>query len=669
MGKILHNLIILALTALCVWGSFMYESAYSVTEAKIRENQVAVTSDERLSLVVNRGGENYNIKSGGVFEVGDIFANSELDITTIEFSGDGELRLGPDTRVLLAYQDVENSEFVFKLIEGEVWLNNMFSNAKVNIMVEGAVVDPGQSIIYVKVDDDKAKVYANTNNADIYFVSQDYAPDSAITDVDDSILNSLLIPQGREVTVFASKVANNESVIARLLFSKLIKEFQYLVFDKDQLRNNAWFADNISQDQQHAIVVKNQRLKRIRDRGLQYESLDSFNYQLDQYLLQAYNLLTFSDERVGMRILASLYDLLYDSQYLFDLGKLDEGRQRLTSFKTNADRIFLEYGEELKSDYDAKIYQEIEYLSFINPNDSLFELKEVLIDIYLNSIGGTEEEMRSQFRFLQEDLNALNFYAENRNFNLIKVVYQEYMEDLKEVLEMHSDQLQQNVVLIQQQNQILDNLFAQYAQLYRTDFFTSKLFIENEYLKLLPEGLDKYEEIQTMINQRIYFLKLLQKYFLEEEVPLSDAQNIITLLMLQIEELQLPREYQVGISQLFNTRLKDFAVFNVYLYSPEYVSSSQKGKNQQERFAAFKKERASSLDIDDVRSQISSMGGAVQADSSVGSIPEPQPEEPEEPEEPETTIDEERVIMDVNGEVTEVDTGVDEPVRMPRVRR
>jgi hypothetical protein len=207
--------------------------------------------------------------------------------------------------------------------------------------------------------------------------------------------------------------------------------------------------------------------------------------------------------------------------------------------------------------------------------------------------------------FLTEKISTLGFFAENNDLKNIKKTFDEYMVSFKELMAKNQQYVSNNIVFIQRQNQALDNLFFQHASLYRQNYFTNKLFIENKYLSLLPAGKDKPEEIQGVISQRIDFLRRLQNFFLDGEVPLVDAQNILALLFSEISKIELPANYLVAVTDLFNERLANYGVFSRFLNSPEYVSSSVRGSTPRQRFEQFKADNQQVISIEDLRKEFS----------------------------------------------------------------
>lgn len=578
LSRIFHGLILVAAAGAVFMGSFFYE-----------ENFLQTSSSQKA----------------GQLNVGEVLSTQDSAGMVITFAKDGELRLDKGTRVLVSAVSEQGFGYGFRVLEGRVWLANAFSNADVNLLVDGAVIFPGQSAVYVKVASGRADISVSQNDAVLGLIANDFKGKKLIDESAGEVINKLYLPQGTMVSVSADKVRENRETIGKLLYSKLVKEFNYSIFDKSEFVSDAWLSKNLERDSVLTARIRDERLKNIRTRGVKYSTLADSNYKIDQTIRDFSNALTFSNKKVGQRNLDALYDLLYDSQYLFDYGRKDEAQERLNTFNSMANQLFLIYGDDLKKQYVDRVRDEYEYLSFATPGDSLFELRQVLEKIYLDSIKGSALELNMKFVFLTEKISTLGFFAENNDLKNIKKTFDEYMVSFKELMAKNQQNISSNIVYIQRQNQALDNLFFQHASLYRQNYFTNKLFVENKYLSLLPAGKDKPEEIQSVISQRIDFLRRLQNFFLDGEVPLLDAQNILALLFSEISKIELPANYLVAVTALFNERLEDYGVFSRFLNSPEYVSSSVRGSTPRQRFEQFKADNQQVVSIEDLRKEFS----------------------------------------------------------------
>lgn len=603
ISALLHGLLLMGLGALLFGGSFFYEAnILNSFTLKNTEQLVLITAASKVD--VDRGGKAMTVgNNSNIFAGDEITSGGNTDIV-LKFSQDGELRMDKESKILVKVMDTEEGQFAFQLESGRIWLQNSYSNADVNILVSGGVIFPGQSVVMISSNGSDSDVYIHQNDAVLGIVSTDYSATKVINETADVIINKLYLPRGTVATVYADKITQNKATIAKLLFSKLVKEFGYSVFDKTRLSTDTWLSKNIESDLLLTNKIRNERLEKIRTRGLKYTSLDGSNFKLDQSLKNVYNALTFSNERVGDRNLDALYDLLYDAQYLFDYGRKEEAEVRLTNFSTQANQLVAVYGDRLKRQYVDRVKREFEYLSFANPGDSLFELREVLEKIYVDSIKGSGNELQMRFSFLTEKLSSLGYFAENNNYKNIKNTFDDYMTSFKQLSDTYQKDLTGNITFIQRQNQALDNLFTQFPSLYRQEYFTNKLYVENKYLSLLPTIQDKPEEMQSVISQRIDFLNRLEIFFLDGQVPLVDAQNILSLLFSEINKIQLPTDYQVAVTELFNERLQDYGIFSRFLNSPEYVSSTVRGSTPRQRFEQFKKDNKQMVSIEQLRQEL-----------------------------------------------------------------
>jgi hypothetical protein len=670
LSHLFHGLVLMAIALGVFLWSFFYEGSIRQTTAVQQGNQVILKIETKAKVDVNRDGAKVSLTDGKELLQGDIVESGDAKEIIINFAGDGELRLDSQTKVLLSYLDNDNSAYSFKLMQGRVWLNNSYTNADLNLVLDGGVVFPSQSVVYAKQEDGQAGVYVNKEDAVLGVVSPDFAGNEILTENDAKIINKLYLPQGTMANVFADKIRENQATIARLLFSKMVKEFNYSLFDKETLISDAWLSDNLQKDLTLTTKIRDLRLKSIRTRGIKYSSLDASNYKIDQVVKDVSNALTFSDARVGKRNLDALYDLLYDSQYLFDYNRKQEAQERLNSFTTMANQLFLVYGDDLKKQYIERVKSEYEYLSFASPTDSLFELKQVLQKIYLDSIKGQPEELFMKFAFLTDDLSIIGFYAENAETKNIDNVFDGYMTSFKDLTEKYQKDVTENITYVQRQNQGLDNLFMQYPALYREKYFTKKLFVENKYLSLLPQGNDRLEEIQSVIAQRIDFLRRLENYFLDGNVPLIDAQNILALLFHEIGKIELPSDYQVAVKTLFTDRLQDYGLFSSFLNSPEYVSSNFRGTTPRQRFEAFKKDNPQVMTVEELTEDMTQQVNAGGNQYELGTVVPAGTTEP--------VINEETVTTNIDGQTTvtenQVNTGTGgdtttTPVKVPRVKR
>jgi len=172
-------------------------------------------------------------------------------------------------------------------------------------------------------------------------------------------------------------------------------------------------------------------------------------------------------------------------------------------------------------------------LVYILPSDQLFEAKSVVIEFLINNLGTSDEEMSEKLELIRENLN--NAFALVKSDSLqAKLALERYYKSISTFINENGSMLENVKYRISQDSQIMDNLLKQYSEFYQDGYFAIKSYLENEWLKLIPEGVERIEEQQTIISTKIDFLKQVQAFFLAQEVSLNDARKIVLRLVNEI---------------------------------------------------------------------------------------------------------------------------------------
>jgi len=203
----------------------------------------------------------------------------------------------------------------------------------------------------------------------------------------------------------------------------------------------------------------------------------------------------------------------------------------------------------------------------------------------------SDDDTSEKFGLVRDYINYAYRLADSNATNA-RIALDQYFTRLTDLIEKEKAKLMSMKNLIAEENQVVDNLFKQFPVFYQDQFFAKKYALENAWLGFLPEGNAKTEEKQTIISTKIDFLKQLQFFFLNEKVTLKDANLIALRLINEINDLKTGAE--VGVSQLFNLRLKDYGQFLRFLKTAEL--GSLRGltmKSKYEEFLAMQKEQVS----------------------------------------------------------------------------
>lgn len=665
MKKLFHNLVL----AILAFGF----CAYTVFGLAENGGLDSIIGSKSLiysggDLEIKRGEETVLVLDGQSILQGDQIKVGETDVM-LSFANDGEIRAKAGSEMKVTYYDSEQMKLVLSVSKGEFWVNTSYSNLELNVVFNGAVLVSGQSVSYLKVDENKAQVSTIKHFQRVNLVGDQYSDLKMLTEQESSILNSLTLPEKTQLTVYGLKVKENQAVIPKLLFSKLIKEFQYSALDLDQLLADEWIALNLEKDRKKALKVKNDRQKLIRDRGIILNIGDGWNAVIEENWRSIENGLTFSEKKRVLRKLDISLENLNDAQYLFDVGKNSEAKERLSLFEKNIEEILLQADQDLKTKMLTDIKRRYDYLSFLNPEDAVYELRMALGQIYRKNLLA-EDVWRVKIEFLQEKLDEINFYAENNNNVRLKLAFEAYKTLFKELETNESKDVNGKIYDIQKLNQLLHNLFLLYSQLSREDYFLAKVGMENYYLSLMPAGESKVEEVQTVISQRIDLMKKMQQFYFLGQVPLTDAVNILELTIQKINDLAIADAAQAGIIQVYEQRLAELSLFYQFLQNGAYRNSVQKGSDLQQRFEQFKREQQNNaLSFEETAKKIieenvmaETVDNTANTETSSNNTSTDSVVKPDENivKEPVTSI-EDQVTVNVNGEKTEINLnpGVD----------
>ncbi len=360
----------------------------------------------------------------------------------------------------------------------------------------------------------------------------------------------------------------------------MIKEFKYSLYSRAESERDPWIIKNLSDDDAFAQQVAKEKLKRINARGLAVASLDSLQYQMQKAWNGFADVLTFSPDRVRERNVERIFDQLHDSEYLLIYGRSTEAKERLNLFST----LVTEAGsdERLKDVLLERLRSSYADISFVMPDDPLFEVKSAISLALDGLLGTSEEDLIERFGLIRDYMNYAFRLAES-NTLLARITLEKYSARLNDFAEKEKGNLVQIKNLIAEENQVMDFLLLQYSGFYQDLYFAIKSTLENKWLSLLPAGDAKDEEKQTIISRKIDFLKNIQEFFLDEKIALSDATKVVSRLINEIQDLQT--EGQSGISQIIELRLKDYGQFLGFLKAVS--SGSLQGVTMKEKYVSY----------------------------------------------------------------------------------
>ncbi len=572
-------------------GGILLESNFNQTAVAVLMVQTKLVPGNQGAKIVHEG-ELKAVSAETDLSVGDIIETSDMQTAAIKFSVNGVVRLTPNSKVIFKEQRPEDNSPVFILEKGRVWVNGNFIRAKnLYLLAGGAFLESRKASFDVSFDGIETDLKVDTNQVAVKLVLPDFDT-SKIGQADDTaFINSFLVVQGSQARIFADKLKSDAETIKKLLYSKLIKEFQYSLVDPAEWDSDPWLRQNIQLDEDLLKQVAKSNTEEITRRNLKIASLDSLSYQLQKAMGRFANFLTFSADKVAMRAVEQIFDQLKDAEYLVVFGRTTEAKERLMVFKQSIDENINAFDESFKKMVLADLKDEYLQLAYVMPDDPLFDVKTAVVDTLYKYLGDSKDDLIEKFN-LGRDYAFYAYKLAQTNVDLARFSLDQYFSRLIDFIKSNKSKIEQVKYLVAEDNQIADNLLRQFYQFYQDSFFARKHQLEQEWLGFLVEGPDKNEEKQTIAGNKIDFLKQLQSFFLDEQLSLKEARLIVLRLISEINELQTSAE--LGIGQLFALRLKDYGQFLRFLNLTD-VSTLQRGsyRSKYEEFLAAQKEAVS----------------------------------------------------------------------------
>jgi hypothetical protein len=358
--------------------------------------------------------------------------------------------------------------------------------------------------------------------------------------------------------------------------------------------------DIIQLDKAYENKIKDDSSQQIRSRGMRIADV---NNTFGQAAHRFYNFLTFSQSKVFDRTNNDIFDHFDDAKYLLLFGQTSKAKERLDLFKKLLDDELATQGDSYKAVVLSRLRSEYEQLAYVTLDDSLALAKTTLTNYLLSQLDSSEESIREKFLLVRDTMNSVYDLAD-KSSQSARQALEDYFTEFTQVVTQEKSRLNRMRNILAEENQVMDNLIRVYPIFYRDRFFAMKSQLEQQWLSLLPDGEDKNEEKQTIVSTKIDFLRQLKTFFLADKIAVEDAKQIVFRLFREADDLQLPSDQQVAVSELYAKRLQDFGVFFRYLNSPEYVGTTLHGASRKNQFDEFIQAQQEQVSIEEVRQEI-----------------------------------------------------------------
>ena len=312
---------------------------------------------------------------------------------------------------------------------------------------------------------------------------------------------------------------------------------------------------------------------------------------MNDFVFWAEENLTFVPEKKYEIVFSHLFEFLDDAIFYANEG--DEIASNSSWDEFNGYLVSLPVSVSGSDDFFNRYDSYIDVFEVFSPTDSQYFVLEKLLEKKLLSGRDVYEVLDVFWLDVYEGLNSGSVAGEEA---LNK--YYGYLDNFvigdRSDLEFYKD-------YITYQNQLFDNLFLRYSVFYRDGYFAMKNVLEQELLAVFE---DDEELSQELISNKIDFLKRLKKFFLDGEIDVAEAKQILSRLVEEVDELMPLDDLDVAVIELFETRLDDIGDFWGYLSSPEYHISKTYGATHEERYESYLEEKDKIWDFINIQEDV-----------------------------------------------------------------
>ncbi len=592
MKKIIHQFVLAVFSLSFVWVSlswFTGVQAYIVDDQK----DILLVLDTGVSANLKKVDQDLSqdVSSSQIVQVGDSITSKDLPGVRVTFPGGAELRLAENASVQIFQNENHDGGYHVSLQAGEVWVTSQGSFHPISIYVAGGTVVSSQDgACDVAYKDGEVNVYAAKNPVRLGFYMPLTKPIS-----NPSILNSILVTEGNRLTVTLSKI---QPKLEKLLYSKLIKEFQYGPISSDSLANNTWFQRNIVTDTSRRDALLNHIAQVIKDRGLYISDPDSAFAGFMDRIHDVRFLLTFDPQKKDLRIANDALVHLDDAIYYYATSQQIKGDVRMQLFKTRLQGM--SDNKQLLSYISDELWGRFQtYAIFVPQDGPLFriraELRETLLSLRGYGYGLPYIQASQLVRSYLYDVYQSLHFDDSMSRDLLAT----YFSAFHKIFSGYSADIVKNPSVLAEENQIITQLYLKDPIFYQETYFQNAFDLQSQWLSLLPEGRDKNEENQTLVASKIELMKRLRLFFFDEKIDVKDANPVLFRLLSDISSA-LP-DTEAAAAQYFKKNLDDQEDFWRYLNSSDFSGSKIYGQTHKDRFAAFLKNKQDLGEIEKIQ--------------------------------------------------------------------
>jgi len=603
MKKLMHQLVLGLLCSIFAWMSFGWfvPAGLSLESDHATDTSLLSIHSATHALLVDERGRQNDIRGGTTLSSGQTIRSFKETGVEIQLSGGSRVRLAPDTTLkVLKLSSSVDSPHQLLLLDGEVWAYSVAASPRVDVYLPGgATVTSEDNVFDVSVRDGTLSVFAAKNPVRVSLFLPQRLEVSKFTSNAISYLNSILVTE-RSVLHFV--LAKLDPKFEKLLYSKLIKEFQYAPISDEQISQNSWFSLNGQLDR----LVTEAQLQRLtnamKKRNLVVSAPDSLFEFVRSRVQSAGNFLTFDDDRRRDSTLKALLVHIDDALYFSSVSNEKKAIERVQFFLQQIPTYTSDRAMMVRIE-DA-LWQRFHQFSILTPKDGgLFRIRDELRTALLGlNQAGYSLAFDRQALLVRSYLSDV-FSTFSVDSSLAQNFLQQYFQASERFFFTFGNEIKTNPESIFEESQLLSRLFLASPLFYKDQYFEQKFKMESQWLSLVPDKDDRAEEAQTMATARIDLLRYLRKYFFDELVAPGDARSVLYRLLTALSQTsQVTPDSEVAAS--FRDIIREQQSFWLFLNNSEFSESSLHGKTQKDRFTSFMKNQERQKEIRELQKSL-----------------------------------------------------------------
>ncbi len=555
VGRIVKTIVLATVSFVLVLGNYFVEASF---ESKNLESENEI-------LFVNYQNEMVFPGNGGVLR----FAKQEDS--------------GIKNDVNFAGENPGKDPYILKINSGKFWGNFELSDAKVNFVADRIVIMPDASAVDVSFDGKKLDIANYDGDTYVGILPKDFEFKNYLDWYSPVFVNRVLVPRDSKVSISVDKIDDRT---AKLLYSKLIKEFKYSIIPQAE-KDAPWAFSNLAKDKKFIEKAKQEVVSNIKKTG------GSAVFSESGFVSWIKENLTFMPSKKRDMSLNKFSGYFNDALYNSSENDIAKAKTAFDAFNSYLKTLSL---NTIFSPFFYKVFDDsVRETRVFTLDDKQYDIYKALLDEKFVSGADKYKVIGDLWKGVYKGLNVSDAYA--------KTAFDAYYDKLDKVLG-HKEDLDFYQMFVVYQNQLFDNLFMKYPTFYKDEYFTVKAVLEKELLSLYGDGQLKAELKQDLISDKIDFLKRLVKFFFEGKVEIADAKKIVSSLFAQVNELMPVGSSDVAVISIFETQLKDLGNFWGYLNTPEYSNSTAYGPTHKERYSAYIDDKSKIWDIMSLKADV-----------------------------------------------------------------